>query len=68
MKTFEKYISIVFGLFGIANIVASFFTNNYWQGIAGLWIIIAVGTFSRYCIVCPSGNCCQKEKEEKNND
>ena len=65
MKTIEKFFPIAIGLFGLANIVASFFTSNYWQGIAGMWMIIAIVTFNKNAIVCPAANCCQNDKEVK---
>lgn len=63
MKTIAKYIPYAIAAFGIVNLIASFFTKNVWQGIAGVWMIIGAPNFHPNNIVCPSNNCCQNSKE-----
>ena len=63
MKTIAKYIPYAIAAFGIVNLMASFFTKNVWQGIAGVWMIIGAPNFHPNNIVCPSNNCCQNSKE-----
>ena len=67
MKTIAKYVPYAIGAFGLGNVIASFFTQNVWQGIAGAWMIIAAPNFQPDNIVCPSANCCQNKEEDKSN-
>lgn len=63
MKTIAKFVPFAIAAFGLSNIIASFFTNNVWQGIAGAWMIISIPVFQPGSLVCPSANCCQNDKE-----
>ena len=67
MKIAIKILPYVIAAYGLINIIVSFFTKNWWQGIAGVWMVIAAPVFKPGNFVCPAANCCQNEAEEKNN-
>lgn len=67
MKIAIKILPYVIAAYGLINIIVSFFTNNWWQGIAGVWMLIAAPTFKPENFICPSTNCCQNQMEDKNN-
>ena len=65
MKTAIKILPYVIGAYGLINIIVSFFTHNWWQGITGVWMIIAAPIFKPENLICPSANCCQNRMEDE---